>query len=82
MFHSIWPKHWLSNFLILQPMKGPCKNVLLRFRKFPNARETYNIFTCAKYPDIFNTDCTKIKKAFCPQTALRSLGNDDDGGSD
>lgn len=49
-FFPSWPKHWLSNFLILQPMKGPCRNVLLRFRKFANARETYKIFTCAKFP--------------------------------
>ena len=81
-FFSSWPKHWLSNFLILQPMKGPCRNVLLRFRKFPNALETFKIFTCAKYPDIFSTDCTIIKKAFSPHSALRSLSKDDDDGSE
>ena len=63
-------------------MKGPCRNVLLRFRKFPNARETFKIFTWAKYPDIFSTHCTIIKKAFCPHSALRSLSRDDDHGSE
>ena len=63
-------------------MKGPCRNVLLRFRKFPNARETFKIFTCAKYPDIFSTDCTIIKKAFCPHSVLWSLSKDDDDGSE
>ena len=82
LFFSSWPKHWLSNFHILQPMKGPCRNVLLRFRKFPNALETFKIFTCAKYPDIFSTDCTIIKKAFSPHSALRSLSKDDDDGSE
>ena len=81
-FHLPGPNVRLVISLFYNPWRVRVETSYWGFVNFRMRVKLTKNFTCAKYPDIFSTDCTKIKKAFSPHSVLRSLSKDDDDGSE